>query len=265
MENDYRQILKNVYESRKLKNPSYSLKAFSKSAGFKSYHLSDIISGRHSLSRKSSQLIARNLRLSDELAEEFLLLVALEKPQDEAEKSIILKKLHDLRTSKNVLLLDDQFNAISEWYFLAIIEFFRNESNSQLQLCDVSKCLEIPEDLLASAIETLLRFGYLQKKGQGYSPCNDHLSIRKKQINSSVIRKYHGQILAKGLKSLESTPVEKRYFHTFNVLLTAENYNLICERVSRFIRDEIESIKQSKHEGKVHAVCFQVFPVEKPD
>jgi DNA-binding transcriptional regulator YdaS (Cro superfamily) len=73
VEYHYQRVLLSELKIRKARNPSYSLRAFARFLGMSPGHLSQLIRGRKSLSRRQATNITARLDLCPEERRDFLL------------------------------------------------------------------------------------------------------------------------------------------------------------------------------------------------
>ncbi len=265
MSRTYRDILREVYESKKKRNPSYSLVAYSRDAGFKSYHMSDILASRYNLSIKRAHDVAKNLKFNDILSAEFINLVIIEHSKNPEHVKEARERLASTHEKPIHLINDDDFSPLSEWYYMALIELFRNKDNYNLSIPQISDRLSIPEEIIVKAIEQLCSSQILQKTedGLGLITKMDFVAVRTSKVGSTVIRKYHKQILTKAFEAIDTFSTQNRYLQSFNVTMDDQDYQSLCNDVADFIKNRIAQIQQIEPKGSVHAISFQVFPLEK--
>lgn len=267
MTKSYRQILKDLYEEKKSNNPAYSLVAFSRDAGFKSYHLTDVIKGRYGLSVASATRVAAHLKMPHHLKEEFLNLVLFESARSPYERARAKEKINNLKYQSDKVITDCEFNLISEWYHLAILELAQREDFDGHPE-KIALQLDISAAIAREAMKNLESTGLLQKDQQNrYHVDYEVLSVmtKKDNISSMTIQSFHSQMIAKGLATMKSVDISKRFFNSFNVNLTREEYMNLTVEVSSFILKKISFIQKKKIDrSQLYALNLQIFPLEHP-
>ena len=257
---NYRDFLKKIYEARKAKNPGYSLVAFSRDAGFKSYHMNDIICGRYGLSPKRALVVAKNLKLSQLRKEEFLTLVQRDYAKSPIDKAMAEEKLKKLKMSADKTITDKVLPINSDWFYLATYEIFR-KAQTTLTSEDVSKELSISVEDAQRAIEALPLLRNPQAKE------NKKVEILSVQTDtpspSAILQKYHTQMIEKSLVSMKSDPVQERHFSSFNVYLTHDQYVNFTTELCGFIRNKILQYQESQDKNeRLYAINVQTFPLQ---
>lgn len=265
MKRTYRGILKEIFEARTLKNPSYSISAFSRDAGYKSYHISDILRGKYNLSPKSALKIASNLKMNDSLCSEFLCLVEIEFAKDPIKKNLALKKLSQLKSFSKKTVLQNEFNLISEWYYFAIIELVR-QNPINLDFKSISKKLDISINQAEIALNQLTNLGIINIKNNRYSVDYELVKVNSSNAPSDSIRKYHKTMIKKGLEAIEDFEVSERSLSSFNLLLEEKEYENLRSELNEYVRKYIHKIQINKEKNaKLYALNFQLFPHEKKE
>ncbi|MBY0315087.1 MAG: TIGR02147 family protein [Bdellovibrionales bacterium] len=262
MESTYRDILSSIYTTRRKKNRSYSLAAFSRDCGFESYHISDIIKGRYGLSLRSAEKVANRLRMPADIRCEFLDLVQMEVAKSPVDREIAKSQLKQLRYRSDKIISADEFQQVGEWYHFAICELAR-KPQEELDPQDLSERLEITVKQAKDAVETLCRLGILMKnRSRGYTV---DYKVLKYQTNTTPnkIRTYHKDIISKALVAMEREPVDQRFFSTFNGLLTEAEYQSLTEDIAAFIRKRLSEVQnEDRKHSHLYSVGFQVCPLE---
>lgn len=262
MEENYVDILKTIYNNRKKKNPAYSISKFSKDAGFKSYHMSDVFSGRYGLSLKRAVLVAENLQMSETVKRKFLRLVKDASAKSKEDKSQVEYNKNQLTYTSDRHMSLDEFHLLSDWYYFALIELIRKLPKEYNPYMLYEK-LDISKEQCQIAIDTLLKLNYL-KQENNFIEVNHELISVTNDTPSEDIRRYHRTMIAKSLQKMETLPIEKRFFSSFNLNLSCENYKDFHEELSAFIRKKILSYQKDSTDAQLlHTFNFQLFPLEK--
>lgn len=261
----YRDILQRIYSDRKQRNPQYSLSAYSRDAGFKSYHMSDILSSRYGLSTKRSVEVASALNLSGVLREKFLLLVAVEHARSPKDKEEAQKRLEDLEYDPDLFIKESGFKLINKWYDTAII-VLANEESVKIDKESVAKTLNISLDEAAESLSNLRAIGVLAEGGSGR--VNEHkLASVVSEGESEAIQFYHKQNLLKAVDSLNEVPVTERSFLSYTSVLTDCQYKNLAELVDDTVRKALLEMQDEKKKFKVeeslklYTFSSQLFPL----
>lgn len=257
----YKDILKEIYEFRKKRNPSYSMMAFSRDSGFKSYHMSDILRGRYGLSIASADKVASKLRMEPAIREEFLTLVALENSVSPIDRQVATERLKQLEFEYDRSLSHEEFCVISKWYYLAIYEFLR-PFKTMPSVEFIQSEIGVTKSEVLDAIEKLTQLRAIEVNDGNLIVNGQLLSV--KAYPSSHIRGFHKQMIGKALDSVESVSFNERCLNSYNLYLTEQEYSSLIVELSAFIRHSInEKQKERKSNARLYSINTQIFPLAK--
>jgi uncharacterized protein (TIGR02147 family) len=208
---DYRKYLSDELARRIGVNPRYSLRAFARDLGMNPGRLSHVLRGHYGLSQNAAEVVAKKLNLGPQELKVFCDLVALKRSQSSARKVKSSHGLSKVSSHFNSLSLDS-FMLISEWYHLAILEYFsiRGVVSDVLQL---SKTLGVPPQLVEQAVDRLVRLKMLKKdkSGRKFKPLGSYF-VDPKGVSSRAVQNFHKQIVELALRSLViESPLEREF------------------------------------------------------
>ena len=108
---DYRVALANELTARTARNARYSLRSFARDLGVSVTALSDVLSGKRHFAVKNAYRVIEKLGWSPLQSEAFL--------------QNIVAGVPPKQTREEILLNDDLFRVISDWYYLVILNWAR--------------------------------------------------------------------------------------------------------------------------------------------
>ena len=252
---DPRVWLSEELTKRKLKNPSYSLAAFSRSLGLSCPTLSQVLSGKRPLSRKAVSKIVEHLNLAPEAADRFWMLAM----KDRKWVSSSPKSSEPIKYRE---LAMDQFELISNWYYYAILSLAHIRGN-RLDPKWIAQRLGIQKTLAEKSVDRLLRLGLIQKKGRGFFQTDGPIWVST-QKNSSAIRKFHGDVLRKAQETLQeqSAPLER----FTSMVLAVDEKNIEKGRNQiRKLREKVAHALEKGNPNCVYALAIQLIPLCRGD
>lgn len=224
----FAQLLQNELLSRCRKNPSYSLRAFSKQLGIDQSLLSKILRGKKPISKKMILELSRVLKIPKANLNRYL-----EISTDSTERQ------------NHFYILQDQFDLLSDWYHFAILEL----SNLKTFKSDpkwISGKLGITVSEVNIAIERLIRneFIKVQKNGkwQIFRPSNDWSNP---EITSAARKQYQKQILEKSISAIQNVSYEYRHNSSLTLAINAALIPDIKKMLNKY-RDELNQFSEEK-------------------
>lgn len=210
---DYRKYLSDELARRLGVNPRYSLRAFARDLGMNPGRLSHILRGHYGLSQNAAGVVAKKLNLGPQESKTFCDLVAIKHSRSSSEKTKASQRLKQTKAHFNSLSLDS-FMLISEWYHLAILEYF-SVSGSNTNVLQLSKSLGISPQLATQAVDRLVRLKMLKKDktSRRFKPSGSFF-VDPKGVSSKAVQNFHKQIIELALRSLVIESPSEREFGT---------------------------------------------------
>ena len=237
MELEIKTKLISEFESARLRNPSYSLRAFSNSLGIPVSALSDILNGKRSITQKMAIRILDGLGVS----------------QIET-KCIIDKKPLDQRTDISL----EYFKVISDWYYFAIMSLSETEDFSSSPEW-IAKRLNISEKQASTALSRLIKLELLEEKDGEIHPTGIQVKTPTDIANLSL-KNHTIQSLELAKESLLKDPIDKRDFSTITMAIAPENLDEAKIMISKF-RKKLSKKLESGKKTEVYKLAIQLFPL----
>ncbi len=204
-------ILRETLANLTGRNPHYSLRAFARDLAVSPSFLSEVINGRHRISRKRGLELAERLPAAASTKQNFRSVVELENAKTTCER----KKWQDaLRGHAQPSALDlEKFKVISNLDFLCLAELpkLRGFQNCLQWMADR---LGMSAHTVRDGVQRLIRIGLMtQQKGGAVSVSNETLTCES-SIPNTFIRSLHRQSLHRAERALSQQPIGERRFDT---------------------------------------------------
>ncbi|UYL08570.1 DUF4423 domain-containing protein [Bdellovibrio sp. SKB1291214] len=245
MEITIKKLLMQELAKRQTRNPSYSLRAFARDLDIGSTTLSDVLGDRRSLSKTNLEKVMERLLVSP------------------LEKELLWSEYKQGSTKveidERLLLQEDTFRLISDWYYLAIMNLAKlpeNRANPQW----IAKRLGIKEEKAEEALERLLRLELLKKNRNRLVRTAKPMVMQ--DVPSAAIRKHHNQNLHLAEQSLHRDPVDKRVFNSMTIAVNPEKLGAVKDVLLK-TRKKIEDLLEDGPLSEVYTFSFQLFPLTK--
>lgn len=257
---DYRTILKIELEERCRQNPRYSLRAFARDLEVSPGTLSEVFAGKHGLSRRAADTIARRLGYSEAEREAFCDLV-----ESVGSRSETRRTLARVRLEKNTVepkyqnLQMDAFNVISDWHHYAILELtYLDQFESNLKW--IASTLGIQEAVASLAIERLKRLGMIEEKKGALNAVED-FTASPDGIPSRSLKNFHRQVLEKAVAAIQVQPVSERNFSATIMAIDRTKINDVKASIKTFQRSISKQMSESKKKNSVYCLSVQFFRI----
>ena len=255
---NYRNFLISELETRKRRNPSYSLRAFARDLEVPASRLSEVINGKVGLSEERAVKIAERLGFSASDRELFVNLVL-----SEHSRSAVIKKLSQQRVQQRNEFLthidEDTFKLISDWHYAAIMEILIS-SKMPHDANTFAKRLGISPDLVASSLERLERLNLIEKKDDRWV-CMHGSQTTAADIPSEAVRSFHKQVINKAMDSIEKQPVENRDISSLMVSINKNQIPLVKQRLESFRRSLMIELETASDRESVYCLALQFFEI----
>ena len=241
MEFEYRKELKTLYQQKKAHNKAYSLRAFARDLGISVASLSQVFSAKRDFSKKNALKVADKLCWS---------------PQKTASLLEQLNRLPSESTSSSdaLILLEDEFALISEWYHLAILSMAK-QKKCPADTAYLAETLGLNSKIVLSAIQRLERLGYLKIHNSFLQRTAADLRTTQ-DIPSVAIRRYHLDNLEVARNALENVPTHLREISSITLNIDpekiAEAKKMIVEFKRRFTKKMEKTNPKKAYSLTVH-------------
>lgn len=247
---DFRLFLQRELLERCKKRPGYSLRAFSKALGMDSTALSRILSGKRKVTVSTYRKLFDRLGLSPTQMEHFT-----------AGREMGPHKAKDKSQLVYSQLAHDTFLAMSNWYYMAILELPYLD-DFQLDPKWMAKVLGITVSEVNIAIDTLKRLGLIEITEDGkWIDKEQFFSTIQPNLTSSALRAYQKQILAKAMEALDTTPIELRDQTALTFAVKSSRVEEAKERIKEFRRGMLSFMQDGDENDEVYVLTVGLFPV----
>lgn len=256
--NHYHQLLRENLESRRLKNPSYSLRAFARDLGVPVSNLSLILAGRKGMTDATARQIAKRLGLTSKEQERFRLLVEASHARSKSIRESARKKLlKEKPILSNVSV--DMMKIVGEWHYFAILELLRISAFDQTST-SIASSLKIPEEIVNPALDRLERLELIEVKRGRYHVVNE-MNWSSDGIPSEVIRNAHDAILSKASHALFTQDIDQRDFTS--MMMTIDPVDLPSAKlfIRNFIKQFSQTFSAKPSAQKVYSLGIQLFDI----
>ena len=228
---NYRIYLRDWYDWMKTENSSFSYRAFSKWAGFKSPNqLQLIIQGKRNLTSSTITIFTKILKLKKKQQHYFELLVNMNQAGDQEAKAQYLKEISSYFKRYKNNLRHNQFEYLMKWYYPVVRELvttrgFRNERHFLAKRIGH----KITPANAEEAFEKLKELGLIKKDSNGKFNQSDAIISTGEETQAVAAYFYHDQMIKMALDALRNQAPDKRNFSGITLACREEDVPEIAE------------------------------------
>ena len=239
-------LLMDSFEEKKAKNPSYSLRAFSRDLGISVTAISEVMNRKRNLSKKNIEAMAEKLSLTPFQKESLI-----------HEK----RKRPDVDVSW-ILLEEDRFKLISHWYYLAILNLSQTENNHH-DISRISKRLGISETVTEGAIDRLTRLRLLEIKDGKLFRTTQPLTTSH-DVPSRAVKNFHREMIELSKRSIDEVEILER---DISGIVTPMSVSQLPEAKAILMecKNKISKLSEGKKCEEVYSLSIQLFPLTKSE
>lgn len=257
---DYRTLLRESFEERHARNPSYSMRAFARDLDLTSPRLSDIFQGRQGLSREVALKIVERLGYDQQKADFFCYAVESRHGRSRASREAARIQLQKFSTPKKKIIGEDQFKIVSDWYHFSILSL-TNVRGFQSDAAWIAQRLGLEVTVAEQAVERLLRVGLL-KVVRGKWVETGNFVFGGVDIPAECGRSYQRQIIQKALTALDQQKVQDREITSMTLAIDPEKIPLAKKMISEFLLEFDQAMALNANFQKLYGIGIQFFNLE---
>ena len=247
---DYREFLRDYYDSRKAFNPAYSLRAFSDKIGFKAKDfISRVMQGSKNLSEQSAQKVAFGLRLGKTETEFFCALVQFNQAESSEDRDRafgkmqeVLKLVHFTKTQH--LMAHYQYQVYSDWRHLVVrslIGMYGFSGDYKELGARVHPKISASE--ARESVELLEACGLISRDEGGNYQLAQSAITTGDSTSKTALRGFHQKSLKLAADSIDRDEPGTRNVSGLTLGISKDGYARIVERINAF-RKEIALIAE---------------------
>lgn len=263
---NYRDFLKDFYNSKKGLNKDYSYRVFTNRAGVGSpSHLKMIIDGERNLTDKTVPKYLKAIGFTRKKDMQYFdLLVKYNQSKDHEQKIQYFEGLMAEKKKKGLTPLGlHQFSFLSQWYYVAIYVMidmagFKNDLDwiaSRLRKKVAPRQIE-------QALSDLLALGLIKKVGSSYVQVDGALTVPD-ELHSMAIPKYHDSMINLSLQALVELDPSEREFNGVTFSFKKNDLEKIKEKIRAFRKEMNELTSSEDGADEVYQMNIQLFPLTK--
>ncbi len=253
--------IKDEYARRTHQNPHYSLRAFARDLEVSPSWLSDFMVGKKGISEGAALRICRKLGLTVSEEKIFCLSAKAKHSRSPQERETAAKELNNMKRSSAFAMKPKDFIKTGAWYHQAILELTELDDFSHHEF-EIVERLRLPLAAIRRALTDLQEEGLLEiKNGKMRAMFLETESTM--DIPSVAVRKYHEQILQKGISALHEQAVQQREYGSATFAFDVSRVEEAKAVLRKFQKDfSNEFYISSENKDSVYQFSFQFFRMD---
>ncbi len=246
----FRSVLEKRFAELRATTPSYSLRKFSVHLGQNPAAVSQILSGKRSVSRKFASRILKKMGCSPKDMAQVEAAFSSEAENSNSDKTSINygRKLFDI----------DQYDLIAEWYYYGILSLAATKSFKADPVW-ISKKLGVAKSKVVKALSKLEKLGLLVRDKGGELKHSGVSAHSTDGIPNMALRARHEENLNAAKLSILNDPLEIRDFSFVTVATSTEKIVEARKRIRYFLNELNDFLEEGPRE-EVYELCIQLFP-----
>lgn len=242
---NFRLWLQRQFTERCKRNSRYSLRAFSKVLSMDHSSLSQILSGKRTLSKKAMLGICTKLSATPAELRGFGLLERQSSDEPYFQLDV------------------DSFSVIADWYHAAIMELtytkgFKSDSKW------IARKLSITSEEAKAAIERLVRLKLLVIEDGTLKKTSRQLTNQSSVLTSAAHREFQAQIVEKALSAIHECDSSEKDITSMTMAI--DEKNLVKARdLTKKYRRELCALLEDGEQTRVYNLAIQLYPISKKE
>ena len=257
----FKNVLKEEFEERCKRNPSYSLRAFARDLAISPSRLSEIFSNKKGLSARNALKISKKLGFTKDEIEVFTALVDSEHGRGKAAKERARVKLNAIKNQPGYQLIQlDTFKVISDWYHYAILELtYVKDFKSDVEW--IAKRLGISATAAELAIKRLKQLDLLEEMDHRLR-ATDQFSASPSGIPSDALKKHHEQIVDKAKAAVYGQSIDERDLSALTLAIDSRKIPEAKALIKKFRHDFNRIMSEVPETDRVYCLAIQFFGLD---
>jgi uncharacterized protein (TIGR02147 family) len=263
---DYREYLRDYYQFHKESRAGFSLRTFSKKAGFGSSNLLKLVmDGERNLTEDSLIKFMKGLGLNKKEQGFFRNLVHFNQAKSHDKKNYYYQKLLQSKHYCDLKpMAKEQHEFYSTWYHAIIRELITSDKyNGDLEKIAKKITPRISFKQIEKSVLLLEKIGFIKKTADNKWKVSDSLVTTGAECASITLLNYHKNILTLTKEQLERIPSDKRDISTLTLGVDKNLLPEIKKRIQNFRKEILELVSDQKNPSDVVLLAMQLMPLTK--
>ncbi|HNY31946.1 MAG TPA: TIGR02147 family protein [Fibrobacteria bacterium] len=259
---DYREFLKDFYESKKAEFPLFSYRVMAQHVGMDASNLFRVLQKDLHLPARCVPQVLEYVELSGRAAEYFQILLAYARTKAKKEKQLILEKALALRDVQRKILEVEELSFLRDWWVVAtrcLIEVLDGRANPEV-MGDRFRP-KVPAAEIRKALEQLHQLGLVKKVSSGRLTLTDAHLTAGGESHAAAVKSYQKQVLDLAKDSLDRFDREQRDVSTLALAVDEDAFQDIRVMLRECRRQIQKRVEDSQRPDRVMQLSMAFHPL----
>ena len=264
---DYRQFLRDVYETNKARTPSFSYRYLSLKGGVNSSaFFKYVIEGKRNLSKGTLLKACLAFGLKDRDAEYFENLVFFNQAKTIKEKNLYFDRLTRLRGLFDAKRVEEsQFAYYGRWYHSAVRELLHiSRHTGDWKAMAQTLLPAITPKQAEESVALLHRLGMIRKDAQGRWKQVDPVLTTGNPIASQVVINFQMMMLDLAREAYDRCPPAERLMSSTTLAIGEAGMDLYKKKIRQLRSELLELARVEEKPDRVYQLNVNFFPISRP-
>lgn len=240
-------FLRNKFDSLKLKNPRYSLRAFATKMDIDASTLSKVFAGKRSFSAETQ-------------------LNCLKKAGATKKEIDAILKTGANQPLSHQIIPEDVFEVLGNWRYFAVLEFLRIDNQEDTVFKLLKKKLDLSRQEAQDILDTLSRIGFVKLENGAYEVLKPNNSWSTAGGDTSALRRgMQKDILERSIVALENIPMDQREHGSLLVAIDKSRVPEFKEHMRRIRLELSDYFQSSPNYNEIYQFQMSFYPVTQLD
>lgn len=259
---DYREFLKDFYESKKAEFPLFSYRVMAQHVGMDASNLFRVLQKDLHLPARCVPQVLEYVELSGRGAEYFQILLAYARTKAKKEKQLILEKALALRDVQRKILEVEELSFLRDWWVVAtrcLIEVLDGRANPEAMGNRFRP--KVPAAEIRKALDQLHQLGLVKKVSSGRLTLTDAHLTAGGEAHAAAVKAYQKQVLDLAKDSLDRFDREERDVSTLALAVDEEAFKDIRVMLRECRRQIQKRVEDSQRPDRVMQLSMAFHPL----
>lgn len=261
---DYRTFLKDWYRGKKVAQPEFSFRLFSRVAGFRSPNFYKLVmDGARNLTEVSVRPFLRGLGLRGDQQAYFRTLVFFNQARTHEQKDHYYQQLLKYREFTTIRPLHkEMYDYCKTWYHPIVREMISSPAFDGTPAW-IAKRLQprITEQQAAVSLELLQVLGMITRAGDGTWSATDQVVSTGHETSDVIFNNYHQELLRQVLQKMLKVPQDERDISALTLGIVKSQFPVIKKKIQSFREDLLKLVQHEGATEEVVIVTMQLLPM----